>query len=143
MPPDSLCNFINLRELSLYDNQIKEIPDSFSNLVNLQHLSLSNNQIKKIPYSFSNLVNLQKLWLGNNQIKEIPISIINLRRLSIFKIDNNPIEIVNPIVQRFLDRINNRGGNIYNVYDNRQNVHTSSIQQSIKKSIINILSFSL
>ena len=140
MPPDGFSDLVNLKNLYLNNNQIKEIPDGFSNFVNLQNFILSNNQIKEIPDGFSNLVNLKNLYLNNNQIKKIPISLINLRNLRIFHYDNNEIENVNPIIQRFLNRINNQGGNIHNVYIDGQNVHTSSIQNCIKKSIIKIFS---
>ena len=44
---------------------------------------------------------------------------------------------MNPIIQRFLDRWYNI--NNHNLYDNGQNVHASSVQQSIRESIINLL----
>ena len=44
---------------------------------------------------------------------------------------------MNPIIQRFIDSIYNI--NNHNLYDDGQNVHMSSIQYSIKKSIINLL----
>ena len=93
--------------------------------------------------SFFNINNLREIDISYNQIKEIPISIINLRRLNKFYCGGNPIENLNPIVRRFLYMIQNRGGNIHNVYSDSQNVHTSSIQKCIKESLIKILSFSL
>ena len=44
---------------------------------------------------------------------------------------------MNPIIQRFIDR--HRNINNHNLYNDGQNVHTSSVQQSIKESIINLL----
>jgi hypothetical protein len=44
---------------------------------------------------------------------------------------------MNPIIQRFINRMNNISN--HNLYNNGQNVHTSSVQQSIKESIINLL----
>ena len=54
--------------------------------------------------------------------------------------EDNPIEnLLNPVINRFIRRIENRGGNIHNLYTDNQNVHSSSIQQSIKDSIYNLL----
>ena len=44
---------------------------------------------------------------------------------------------MNPIIQRFIDRHQNI--NNHNLYNDGQNVHASSVQQSIKESIINLL----
>jgi hypothetical protein len=44
---------------------------------------------------------------------------------------------MNPIIQRFIDR--HRNINNHGLYKDGQNIHTSSIQQSIKESIMNIL----
>ena len=44
---------------------------------------------------------------------------------------------MNPIIQRFLDRCRNI--NNHNLYNDGQNVHMTSVQQSIKESIINLL----
>ena len=44
---------------------------------------------------------------------------------------------MNPIIQRFIDRINNIKN--HNLYNDGQNVHASSVQQSIGESIINLL----
>ena len=49
---------------------------------------------------------------------------------------NNEI-IMNPIIQRFIDRRQNIKN--HNLYKDGQNVHASSVQQSIRDSIINLL----
>jgi hypothetical protein len=78
--------------------------------------------------------------LSVNKIKELPLEIINLRNLTHFKYGLNPIEnLLNPLINRFIRRIENRGGNIHNLYTDTQNVHSSSIQQSIKDSIYNLM----
>ena len=44
---------------------------------------------------------------------------------------------MNPIIQRFIDR--HRNIKNHNLYNDGQNVHISSVQQSVKESIINLL----
>jgi Leucine-rich repeat (LRR) protein len=159
--PKEIQYLIVLNKLYLYDNYIKEIPKEIQYLTQLTHLSLSlnqievlpkeikylthltklnlyNNQIKEIVPEIQYLIELTHLYLWNNQIKEIPLEIINLRNLIEFYYNNNPIEnLLNPVINRFIDRINNK--HIYNIHNDTQNVHSSSIQQSIKDSIFNLL----
>ena len=137
--PKEIQYLTQLQILDLYRNQIKEIPKEFRYLTQLEILSLSNNQIKEISYIIY-LTQLQGLYLYYNQIKELPLEIINLRNITYFIYSNNPIEnLLNPIINRFIQRIENRGGNIHNLYNDTQNVHSSSIQQSIKDSIYNLM----
>ena len=138
--PQEIQYLTQLQILYLSDNQITEIPQDIRYLAQLQELNLYNNQITKIPKDIRYLVQLQELYLSYNLITEIPLEIINLRNLQIFEHSGNPIEnLLNPIIQRFLTRIDDMGGNIHNLYNDGQNVHSSSIQQSIKQSIINLL----
>jgi hypothetical protein len=75
-----------------------------------------------------------------SKIKELPLEITNLRNLDIFMYEDNPIEnLLNPIIYRFIQTIGKRGGTIHNLYTDTQNVHSSSIQQSIKDSIYNLM----
>jgi hypothetical protein len=86
------------------------------------------------------LIQLRELWIYGNQIKEIPLEICHLIQLEYFSYHNNPIEnLLNPIIQRFINRIENRNKQIKNVYNDSQNVHSSSIQQSVKSSIYNLM----
>ena len=94
-----------------------------------------------MPLEIINLTRLEYLDLSNNELTELPLEIINLRILRNFQYYSNPIEnLLNPIISRFIARIRaiNKGitGTIYN---DTQNVHSSSIQQSIKDSIFNLM----
>jgi Leucine-rich repeat (LRR) protein len=131
---------IQLTELSLQNNEIKEIPKEIQYLVELLNLYLGNNQIIEIPKEIQFLIQLMDLFLHENNIKEIPLEIINLRNLITFLYYANPIEnLLNPIINRFINQIENENKQIYNIHNDTQNVHSSSIQQSIKDSIFNLL----
>ena len=115
-------------------NDFKDIFDD--NQLNIISLNCSHNQLNKLPKEIGNLINLRDFSCSNNQLKEFPIEIINCRNLRYFDYSNNEITM-NPIIQRFIDRMNNIKN--HNLYNNGQNVHTSSVQQSIRESIINLL----
>ena len=138
--PTEIQYLTQLQELYLEQNKITEIPKEIQYLTQLQIFYLHYNKITKIPQDIQYLTQLQALHLSTNQITEIPLEIINLKNLQYFSHNNNPIEnLNNPVIRRFFDRIRNRGGNIHNLYNDGQNVHSSSIQQSIKQSIINLI----
>ena len=130
---------ISIQNIDIYNKQIKEIPKEIGQLINLQKLRLEHNQINEIPKEIGQLINLQYLNLHRNQINEIPQEIINLINLNNFSYFDNPIEYIAPNIQRFINRIRNRGGMIHNMYNDTQNIHSSSIQQSIRQSIQNLL----
>ena len=138
--PKEIQYLTQLQNLSLAKNQITKIPEEIKYLTQLRELYLNNNQITKVFQEITYLTQLRQLYLGDNQITEIPLEIINLRNLRYLNYNNNPIDnLNNPIVHRFITRIRNRGGNIHNLYNDGQNIHSSLIQQSIKQSIINLL----
>ncbi len=136
--PSEIQFLTQLTLLDLLRNQIKEIPIEIQFLIQLTSLNLYTNQIKKIPKEIQFLIQLTHLNLFGNNINELPLEIINLRNLIYFYYQNNPIEnLLNPIINRFINRIKNK--QIYNIHNDTQNVHSSSIQQSIKDSIFNLL----
>ena len=47
--------------------------------------------------------------------------------------------LLNPILQRQINRLQNRQINKNTIYYDKQNVHSSFIQQSIKNSIANLM----
>ena len=135
--PKEIQYLTQLTELYFGRNQITEIPKEIQYLTQLTELRLWGNKIKEIPKEIQYLTQLTYLSLSSNQIKEIPLEIIHLRNLNYFHYSNNPIEnLLNPIIHRFLNRLNKQ---IDNIFNDTQNVHSSSIQQSIKDSIFNLL----
>ena len=133
-----IWQLLNLHELYLSDNQINNVCPEIERLQNLQILDLSHNQINNVCSEIGHLINLRKLYLNDNQITIIPANIIQCNNLIRIDYHNNNIEHYIPCVQRFLNRIRNTitMGTIYN---NTENVHTSSIQTSVKNSIFNLL----
>ena len=138
--PKEIKYLLQLQRLDLFDNKIKEIPIEIKYLSQLKQLYLSNNYLTEIPKEIQYLTQLQELYIANNKIKELPLEIINLRNLINFSYRDNPIEnLLNPIIRRFIDRVENINNAVYNLYADGQNVHSSSIQQSIKDSIYNLI----
>ena len=130
-----LDNKYNLQKLYLFRNKITEIKNIY-NLSNLQQLNLCDNNIIEIK-GLNNLSNLQALNLSENMITEIPLTILNNINLIHFFHDID-IEIVNPIITRFLNR-NTIKANKIAIYNDNQNVHNSDINKSISQSIYAIL----
>ncbi|MCP5498232.1 MAG: leucine-rich repeat domain-containing protein, partial [Leptospiraceae bacterium] len=87
----SLSDLGNLEELSLWENQIKEIPEGITSLKSLQDLNLSENRIEKIPDSIGNLQNLSYLNLSENQLTSIPTTIGELTNLINLSLSKNNI----------------------------------------------------
>ena len=73
-----------------------------------------------------------------HNFKRISLTILQFRRLIYFEYSGNEIENISPQVERFLNRI--RTNTKSSVYDDQQNVHNSTIQKTILKSLISLLS---
>lgn len=126
-------NKLKLEYLYIANNNIKFVSKKIGNLTKLKLLYLSYNNIVEIPKEISNLQHLYSLSIDNNSIERLPLEISRLNRLDYFHYNNNPIENLNhPIIRNFINRYSYFKNNIYN---DRQNVHSSSIQESLKKSI--------
>jgi hypothetical protein len=131
---------ISIQIITLINKNIKEIPKEIQYLTQLTHLDLYLNQIIEIPKEIQFLIQLTFLYLVSNKIKELPLEIINLKNLINFSYHNNPIEnLLNPIINRFMNQIKNKNKQIYNIHYDTQNVHSASIQRSLKDSIFNLL----
>jgi len=127
----------DLKDIDLTNNKIEIIPHELFTLTNIVGIYFSNNNIREIPDGIGNLHLLEYCFLNNNKLKSIPISIINCNNLHIFTYDNNEIEYVPPQIVRFLNRLANTFE--IQVYNDGQNIHNHSIQQSINTSISKIM----
>ena len=135
--PAELGNLVNLKILNLENNCIAELPSTIGNLVKLKELHLNYNQIVAIPASIGRCTALRHIKVSHNLLRTIPVEIIQCANLNYIERSDNELEL-HPAIQRFLDNrrnINMHGG----LYRDSQNVHTSSIQESIKNSIFNLL----
>ena len=128
----------NLQKLNLANNKINIISSEIQYLINLRQLNLRlNNKITVILSVIQYLTNLQELDLSENIIYNIPISIIRCKNLKIFHYFHNEIEYIPPQVIRFLNKIKNTDK--LQVYNDSQNIHNHSIQESVNNSINNIM----
>jgi Leucine-rich repeat (LRR) protein len=141
--PTEIGQLLQLTELYLHNNHLTHLSAEIGQLTQLQVLYLYSNQLTHLPVEMGQLTQLQVLYLYSNQLTRLPVEIGNLWQLTTLCLSDNPIEnLLNPIIQRLLQRINNRPriqpyGNT--IYGDTQNVHSSSIQQSIKDSINNLM----
>ena len=148
-----------LQEINLSYNKITKLPKGcFPH--GLQELWLSANKITsltqgcfpsglQILYVNANKITsltpkcfpfgLQKLYLGGNGITELPLFLLELRHLDVFFRGNNPIENIHPLVDQWLEKLDEGLGDNNKVYSDSQNIHNSNIQVSFRNSLENLL----
>lgn len=124
--PDSLT------ELNCNDNKLTTLTLTLPN--SLQILYCSYNQLTSLPSTLPS--SLQVLFCANNKLTSLPLTIIQNRNLTAFCYSGNPIENIHPIIVRFLDRLIT----LKSIYEDQESVHNHTIQESIRKSIFNVLS---
>lgn len=107
LPPE--FEMLNLTDLHLPYNGLKEIPREIFTQTNLQTLQLSGNQIEDIPFDIVKLKNLKHLYLDNNLIDKLPyiaelnLEILNLDRNFIYR-DDIPKDIIEKIPTIYIDK---------------------------------------
>lgn len=160
--PDIIGELTELEYLNLYDSNISKLPKGIGKLVNLKHLELGNNRISKFPIEMKNLVNLKFLSISENLFTEFPSSVFEMRNLTYlsisyneisslpseigrliflnqFNVDYNPILHIPPNINRLIYNLKNKQRTIY---EDKQNVHNSSIQISFRQSVERLLNHS-
>lgn len=134
----SIKNFKKLNELYISKNNISELPEEIGHLSNLNILCLSNNKLKNIPNSIGKLKNLRYLYINDNLLNSIPSEITECTKLRyILYLPQSDHFYVAPHVRRFLNEYNSSNVK-FKVYSDNENIHTSSIQESLKKSIMSL-----
>ena len=134
--PVEIRQLVSLQNLNLSFNQLTFLPVEIGGLVALQYLYITNNKLTFLPVEIGKLVNLRYLYLSSNQLTALPSSLGQCHQLQYFVCGDNPIEYVPPNVLRLIARQNQAQG----VYTDRQSVHNSGIQTSVKDSIMRLLS---
>ena len=137
--PVEICNLTQLTTINLYDNMLTQLPREISKLTQLTTLYLSHNMLSSVPVEIGQLRRMNTLYLSYNMLTLLPVEIGHLTQLSTLDLSHNMIEnILNPIIQRLIQRIENRQIN-NTIYNDAQNIHSSSIQLSIKDSIYQLM----
>ena len=133
----NIGNLQNLSSLYIISNKLTSFPSEIGNLRNLVNLYIVNNSnLVSLPAEIGNLLNLMHLYIVNNSnIVSLPAEIGNLRNLITFTVVENQMYIP-PNIQRMLEAHLQPQG----IYSDSQSVHNSTIQQSIKESILRLIS---
>lgn len=132
--PQDLLYLENIRVLFLSYNNISTIPAEIENLKTLRTFYITNNRLAYIPPELGNITNLENLAVSYNALTYLPYEIGNLRHLSHLYVSNNPIDYIPPNIERIIN------GKAQGIYEDTQSVHNSTVQQSIKSSILRLIS---
>jgi Leucine-rich repeat (LRR) protein len=136
--PESIRNLTQLQVLQCQTNQLTSLPESFGNLTELRDLHCDHNRLRTLPESIGNFTQLRIFYCNSNQLTTLPIQLIECRRLGVFIISDNPFEVIPAPLQRMVDQMRDYRMRA-EIYNDRQNVHSSAVQASIKQSIYNLL----
>jgi len=137
--PVEIGQLKQLNILYLYNNKLTHLPAEIGQLTQLTTLYLYKNNLTNLPVEIGQLTHLTTLYLHYNNLTHLPVEIGLLTQLTNLYLSNNIIEnLLNPIIQRVIQLIANRN-NGNTIYTDTQNVHSSSIQQSIRDSINNLM----
>lgn len=88
--PDFIGDLVNLEELIIRDNGIRELPKSLTKLKKLKGLYASYNLIKEFPKIINEIPSLIDIELNNNEIISIP-SNLKLPNLKFLALEGNKI----------------------------------------------------
>ncbi len=159
--PEWIGNLTNLKTLRLGDNQIHQFPQSISSLQRLTELSFSGNEFTLFPENIrgirtlgfisceKNRISFIPEWIheftrlysfvcSENMITTLPIQFMMCRFLHELKYGDNPIEYIPAPLVRWIANLRNH--RIHrDFYEDNQNVHDTTVQESMKNSIFTLL----
>ena len=139
---NGLQNCTALQMLDISDNKISTIDslDGLQNCTALQILYISNNKLVSLN-GLQNCTDIRTLYiLGNTGLVTLPNFLIEFRNLEYFYYNDLELEL-DARQRRWLNRFQNiqYNTNSMQVYGNSQNVHDSSIQETVRASITRLL----
>ena len=100
-------HFVNLRILDLSQSCLTEIPEEVWELTQLTELYVYYNAICEISPKIKNLTKLKYLDFQNNDLSTFPVEICQLTNLISFNYDDNKLDILDPAVVDFINKIEN------------------------------------
>ena len=147
-----LCLPVSIRTLVLRDTRIAELPDC-GHLLNLELLNMSGSSVSRLVRRLP--ASLRTLNLDHNKLHLIDYSVMP-RRLASLSVAHNHLREAPPADFRgvvnfhnnslgsnqraFVERIIEQERKKKTLYESEQNVHDSTIQESIRKAVTHLLS---
>ena len=94
MPPavDLLGDLVQLEDLVLRNNLLKNVPPSLVKLTNLKTLNMSDNHIHALPNDVGNLTSLRTLEFNRNELTIVPVSLLQCTALTTLCLHSNALE---------------------------------------------------
>ena len=128
-------NMLYFEAINIFTEGDIQVVRNFNQLV---YCALCETSLSEIE-PFTNLRSLKHLYIWGNSIIEIPDSIQQLQNIEVLSLKDNEIRNYSHETFRWLLRKNAiLPDNLPTLYDDLQNVHDSSIQQSLVVSIENL-----
>jgi len=90
--PEQLNQMPNLIQLSVGDNQLKDLNSILASNKTLLFLDARRNQLEVLSADIKNLTYLQELNLRDNNLTQLPTEIKQLKHLQVLNLAGNPIE---------------------------------------------------
>ncbi|KAG7209399.1 hypothetical protein KM043_015493 [Ampulex compressa] len=87
--PSWIIELVNVTNLYMYGNLIKELPPELGKMQQLTVLDLSTNKLENIHPCIGSLSNLKSLFLNDNDITKLPSEMSQLINLEILSIARN------------------------------------------------------
>ena len=89
--PNSICELVHLKELTVDHNNLSEIPGEIEKLKNLERVDFSSNKIVQLPENIGALKKLKSIKVSDNRISSLPQNIGGIEILLNFQIDSNRV----------------------------------------------------
>lgn len=98
--PDSIANFLNLRDLDISENGLVYITPRIGELRNLKRLMAKNNNMVDLPKEFAFLLALEHLNLSGNRFESFMPEMFELLALKALYLGGNRIDVIPPDIHR-------------------------------------------
>ncbi len=137
MLPECVGAWTQIQKVNFSDNELYVLPESVGAWKLVQKVNFTVNQLTVLPESVGAWTQVQKVYFNFNRLIMLPIQMLQWINIHSIQFYDNPLILSSPL-QRWLDRINNARTHD-GVYTDSQNVHTSSLQTTVKHSIFALL----
>jgi Leucine-rich repeat (LRR) protein len=91
--PPAVFDLVELEELSLAGNQLRELSADVGRLTALKRLQLAGNELESLPESIGALTALEGAWLHGNRLAALPEALGALTALAQLSLAGNSLQV--------------------------------------------------